>query len=74
LARHSLFSKGNPLDAISHWLIENRYFKNRNPKLQASETQKFTAIDHAVQCKHRPEFSIEILQNYVADRNDLYII
>jgi hypothetical protein len=36
LARHSLFSKGNPLDAISHWLIENRYFKNRNPKLQAS--------------------------------------
>jgi hypothetical protein len=22
LARHSLFSKGNLLDAISHWLIE----------------------------------------------------
>jgi hypothetical protein len=41
LARHSLYSKGNPLDAISHWLIENRYFKNRNPKLQASETPKF---------------------------------
>jgi hypothetical protein len=37
----SLFSKGNPLDAISHWLIENRYFKNSNPKLQASETPKF---------------------------------
>jgi hypothetical protein len=32
LARHSLFSKGNPLDAISPWLIENRYFKNRNSK------------------------------------------
>jgi hypothetical protein len=29
----SLFLRGNPLDAISHWLIENRYFKNRNPKL-----------------------------------------
>jgi hypothetical protein len=26
-----------------------------------------------VQYKHRPEFSIEILQNYSADRNDLYI-
>jgi hypothetical protein len=45
-----------------HELLRAKYYKN---------TCQSTAIDHAVQCKHRPEFSIEILQNYVADRNDL---
>jgi hypothetical protein len=39
-----LFSKGNPLDTISQWLIENRYFKNRNLKLQASETPEISML------------------------------
>jgi hypothetical protein len=58
------------LFSINQWELASSGFPFENRLWRAKYYKNMcqsTAIDHAVQCKHRPEFSIEILQNYVAD-------